>query len=78
MNLSEIAKGLLFASTIVIALSSLTSCGNTMYGFGLDMERVGRRLQTNNDPNNSSSSSNQNQSQGYTQPTPSQNYGGGY
>ena len=27
-----------------------TSCGNTMYGMGLDMERTGRKLQTNHDP----------------------------
>ena len=29
---------------------SFTGCGNTMYGMGLDMERVGRRLQGQHDP----------------------------
>lgn len=78
MKFSALAKGLLTAAASIFVLSSLTSCGNTMYGFGLDMERAGRKLQTNNDPNASSYGSSYQGQQGYTQPAPNQNYGGGY
>ena len=75
MKFSALAKGLLLAAASLLLVSSLSSCGNTMYGIGLDMERAGRRLQTNNDPNASPYGYGY---QGYSQPTPSQNYGGGY
>ena len=50
MKLSILKKSLLGLGALILA-SYCCSCGNTLYGFGLDMERSGRRLQTNHDPN---------------------------
>lgn len=36
---------------VLVLAFSTSNCGHTMYGLGLDMERAGRRLQTNHDPN---------------------------
>ena len=50
MKLSILKKSLFGLGALILA-SYCCSCGNTLYGFGLDMERSGRRLQTNHDPN---------------------------
>lgn len=56
MNFSNLKKALCGLALIGFVTTFGTSCGNTMYGMGLDMERTGRKLQTNHDPNASGSS----------------------
>ena len=47
-KLKKVVYNLAFAGFITLCGAS---CGNTMYGMGLDLERTGRKLQTNHDPN---------------------------
>lgn len=56
MNFSNLKKALCGLALIGFVTTFGTSCGNTMYGMGLDMERTGRKLQTNHDPNSTGSS----------------------
>ncbi|MFT4637341.1 MAG: putative small secreted protein [Verrucomicrobiales bacterium] len=49
MKLSILKKCLYGVGALILA-GYCCSCGNTLYGFGLDMERGGRRLQSNHDP----------------------------
>ena len=50
MKLLILKNGLMALGALALVVTT-SSCGHTMYGMGLDMERVGRRLQTNHDPN---------------------------
>ena len=71
MKFSTLKKALLALGVLTLLSFFATSCGNTMYGMGLDLERTGRRLQTNHDPNagdpyNDGSGAGYNQQQPYT------------
>ena len=46
----SITKKCLLGLAALLMVAFGASCGNTMYGLGLDMERAGRRLQNSNDP----------------------------
>lgn len=46
MKFFLVKQGLLGLSVIGV-LTFSASCGNTIYGLGMDMERAGRRLQGN-------------------------------
>lgn len=49
MKLLSLKQGLCVLGGLLMTFS-FTGCGNTMYGMGLDMERVGRKLQGQHDP----------------------------
>ena len=51
MKFSMFKNALFSLAAIAMVTVFGTSCGNTMYGMGLDMESTGRRLQNNHDPN---------------------------
>ena len=71
MKFLIVLKTLFALGTLALLPSAFTSCGNTMYGMGLDMEETGRRLQQNHNPYGSTD--------GYQQPTYNPDpYGGAY
>ena len=73
MNFDTFKKALCSLAAIGLIIFFGTSCGNTMYGMGLDMERAGRKLQTNHDPNAAVDSGIQDG--GYQQPYTQNPYG---
>lgn len=76
MNLTVILRRLGRMALAAAALSSvalLSSCGSTIYGMGVDMERIGGRMQGTGRPTYQ-----QAPSQGYQQQTQAPNQSWGY
>ena len=75
MNLTAFLRRvcpLVLAVAALSCVTSLTSCGSTIYGMGMDMERIGGRMQGTGKPAYQPTPS-----QGYPQQTraPNQNWG---